>query len=75
VHALNLFARAVLLDIELQADESEGNRNWLAVRIGTLRGVGIDDVLMDEGRIGMRERVIRKLVILLAAGRHGCSCG
>src|SRR5256885_1877441 len=43
--------------------QRKGQRNRLGVTICTLHSKGIDDILVDECRIAMSERVAAKLVV------------
>jgi hypothetical protein len=48
MHALHVLARAVSLDLQIEPDQGEGDRDRLGVLAGALRRMGVDDVLMNE---------------------------
>ena len=60
---LHLAAGEVLFEVEIQADEAEDNADGLAVRTSTLDRVGVNDVLMDKGRVAELEGVEGQFVI------------
>jgi len=68
VRVLHVLPRVVLLDMEIEPDERKGDRYRFRARIGMLRGKSIDDVLVNEARSRMRERIVRKLVIGFLVG-------
>lgn len=70
MHALDLPSRESLLYEKIQAHESKGDGDRFAVIIGTLRGVGVDDVLMNERRIATSERVAAECVIRVLLRAH-----
>lgn len=57
VSALDLLAGVALLDVEIEADECEDEGYGFGLVVGVLGGVGVDDVLVDEGRGGVSEGV------------------
>lgn len=46
--------------MQMETDEREGDRDGFRIPIRGLGDVCVDDVLMTEGRIRMRERVVGK---------------
>ena len=68
---LHLSAGEVLLDVQVQSDQREDQSNWLCSVIGMLSCIRVHNVLMDERRIWMRQRVARKFVIkVVQVGCH-----
>src|SRR5262245_30787275 len=57
VRSLNLSPRESLLDVEVESDERECQRNRFGVLVGLLRGPRVDDVLMNKCRMAVSERV------------------
>ena len=81
VRALNLTTREAALDVEVQAGQREGDTDRFALARGVLRPERVDDVLVSEHRIAVRERVRAQLIIrgsvsgLSALGHEsGVSC-
>ena len=70
--ALNLPAGVAALDVQIEPDEGEGRGNRLGLLRHMLRGVGVDHMLVNEGRAGVREGVERQRVI---AWSLSCSSG
>ena len=73
MHALHLPARKVVLDIQAATDEREGDGDGFRVPVRGLSSVCIDDVLVNEGRIRMRERQAGPREQSSAFGR-ACAC-
>ena len=48
---------------KIQANEGKGQRDRLRLGVCVLRREGIDDVLVNERRIAMRQRVAAQLVV------------
>ena len=63
VSLLDLSTRVSLFNVEIKTNKRESNRNRLRLRVGILSCIGIDDELMDEGRIAMSKCVGCKLVV------------
>lgn len=64
VGSLHFFARAAALHAKIEANEGEGELDRLGGLVRVLDGVGVDDVLMDERGIRVRQRVVGELVVL-----------
>ncbi len=54
--------------MEIKADQGKDDADGLGLLIGRLGHKGVDDVLVDERRIGMRKGVVRKLVVFFLEG-------
>lgn len=61
--ALGLAAGESALEAEVEADEGEGDGDGLGGGAGVLRGVCVDDVLVDELGAGVGERVEGEFVV------------
>ena len=71
VRELGLAAGELLFQMQVEADEAEGQLDGLGLPIGVLHGEGVDYVLMDERRITMRQRVGAEFVEGVQFGDHG----
>ena len=60
---LDVPARSVLFHMEVQPNERERDLDWLGALIRMLSCEGIDDMLMNERRITMREGVRAQFVV------------
>lgn len=69
--SLDLPAGELALQMEIQAGKRECDGDRLRRLVRMLRAVGIDDVLVDERRAGVRKRVRHQLVIQIVVGLHG----
>ena len=54
VHALDLAARKLFFNVEIQAKQTEHNADRLALVVESLHGEGVHDVLQDEPRAAYR---------------------
>jgi hypothetical protein len=63
VRPLHLAAGEVLFEVEIQADEAEDDADGLGIRTSMLDRVGVNDVLMDKGRVAELEGVEGQFVI------------
>ena len=63
VGLLDLSARKLPLDVQKQANERKTQRDRLVVVIRSLRGKGVDNVLVHRGRIAVREGVTAQLIV------------
>src|SRR5580704_7672559 len=66
VYALDLPPGELSLHEEIQANEGKGQRDRLGLGVCVLRREGIDDVLVNERRIAMRQRVAAQFVVAMA---------
>ncbi len=57
VGSLHLLPGKLLFDVQIQSDESKSQLDRLRLRVRMLRSHGIDDILMKERRIAMREGI------------------
>ncbi len=71
VDPLHLLAGEVLLHSQIEPDQSERNRDRLGGCASVLRRVRVDQQLVDKCWIGMRQRVVRQLVVQFLIVRHG----
>lgn len=60
----------IALDVQVQADQAEGNTDGFALRVGVLDGVRIHHVLMNERGVTPRERVRGEVVEGFFFGVH-----
>jgi hypothetical protein len=58
VRQLNLPASESFFNGQIKTDEGKGYFYGLGVAVGGLRGESVNAILMDEGRVGVGERVI-----------------
>jgi len=67
---LYLSARKISFYMQIKTDQGEHNSDGLGGVISVLSRVRIDNILMDERRICMRQGVVRQLVIKVLICRH-----
>jgi hypothetical protein len=60
---LHLAAGEVLFEVEIQADEAEDNADGLGIGTSLLDRIGVNDVLMDKGRVAKLEGVEGQVII------------
>ena len=76
---MNLKPRKPPFHVEVQADQSEGQPDRLCLFVRGLRHPRIDDELVNEGGIFMRERIAIEFVVSiqlrLRIGYHGGTFG
>src|SRR5262245_60111726 len=70
MHSLDLLPRVPLLHAQVEADERERQFDRFRLFVRMLRGKSVDDILVNERRIIMGERVAAQVVVLLPYG-HG----
>ena len=58
VDLLNLETGQTFLDVQIQAGQCEEDLNWLGPFTRVLGGVCVYSVLVNEGRVPARERII-----------------
>ena len=63
MRSLHAAAGPVVLDVQVHASQPERDRDRLGRLVGLLHRPRVDDVLMDERRIAVRERVAAQLVV------------
>ncbi len=62
----------MLLNVQVEPHQGEGQPNRLVALLEILRGESIDDVLVNEGWVAVSERVTAKLLIsFMLSSRHG----
>jgi hypothetical protein len=71
VRPLDLFAGKSLDDVKVETNERECDADRLGTLIGMLRGKGVDDVLVNERRITMCDRVAAQFVVDVCVVVHG----
>ena len=62
VRRLNLPPRIAALEMEVQTDERKGNADRLRLLRRALRRERVDDMLVNEVRVAMRQRVSGQLI-------------
>jgi hypothetical protein len=72
VRQLNLPAGESFFNGQIKADEGKGYFYGLGVAVGGLCGEGVNDILMNKGRVLVGERVIGKLVEGFLGGLWFC---
>ena len=71
MRTLDFFSGQSMVHMEIQANERKRESDRLGVFMGMLRRECIHDVLMNERRIAVRERIGAELVVRIVLGGHG----
>jgi hypothetical protein len=67
---LDLSASETFFEVKVESDQGEHDRDWLGRFVSVLGGVGIDDELMDERGVGMRQGVEGEFVVEIVVARR-----
>ena len=73
VGPLHLFAGEAFFEVQVEANEGEDDRDRLGGFVRVLRCVCVDNELMNEGGIGVRQGVESELVVEVVVAGHACS--